>query len=180
MLPGSLGQSSSQKVKMCAVLRWVHITTCFREKWISSCQSQRPNGPSRLSSATEAKANVCHGMGVHQSKWHGWLEYAWRCHWHGCIYWDCTEIYTTIKMMCFMGSPLLLDQDNASSHSACATTVWFRRVRLNVRDWPADRSPIENVWPVMKRRIRQRWSQNAELLESCIKWDWTKMMLAKL
>ncbi len=45
----------------------------------------------------------------------------------GGIYWDCTKIYTAIKMMYFMGSPwLLLDQDNASSHSACATTAWFR------------------------------------------------------
>ncbi len=39
-------------------------------------------------------------------------------------------------MMSFMGSALLLDQDNASSHSACATTVWFRRERVNVLDWP--------------------------------------------
>ncbi len=67
MLPGSLGQSSSQivkkTVKMCAVLRWVHISTCFRKKWISSSQSRRPKRPSKLSSATEAKANVCHVWG---------------------------------------------------------------------------------------------------------------------
>ncbi len=47
----------------------------------------------------------------------------------------CTEKYTAIKMMSFMGSPLLLDQSKASSHSACATTVWFRRLRVNVLDW---------------------------------------------
>ncbi len=38
-----------------------------------------------------------------------------------------TEIYSAIKMTSFMGSPWLLDQDNASSHSACATTTWFHR-----------------------------------------------------
>ncbi len=38
------------------------------------------------------------------------------------------------------------------THSACATTAWFRR-HVDVTDWPADLSPIENVWPIMKRRI---------------------------
>ncbi len=83
--------------------------------------------------ATEAKANVCHGMVVQQSKQHGWLAYVWRYYWYGGIYWDCTETYTAIKMMSFMGSPWLLDQDNASSHSACATTTWFRRQSECVR-----------------------------------------------
>ncbi len=144
----------------------------------SSSQSQRPKGPSRLSSATEAKANVCHGMGVQQSTQHGWLKYMQRYYWHGGMYWVCTEIYTAIKMMSFKGSPWLLDQDNASSHSACATTAWLHRHRVNVLDWPTcspDLSPVENVWPVMKRRIRQWRSQTAELLKFCIKRDWTKL-----
>ncbi len=48
---GSLGPeliSDSQKDSgMCAVVRRVHISTCFQEKWISSSRSQRQ--PSRLS-----------------------------------------------------------------------------------------------------------------------------------
>ncbi len=47
--------------------------------------------------------------------------------------------------------------------------------RINVLDWPADLSPIENVWLIMKRRMRQRRSQTAELLKSCIKRDWTNL-----
>ncbi len=50
--------------------------------------------------------------------------------------------------MSFVGSPWLLDQDNVSSHSACATTAGFRRLRVNVLDWPTcspDRSPIKNA-----------------------------------
>ncbi len=89
--PELISDSQKDNVKMCAVLRWVHISTCLREKWISSFQSQRPKGPSRLSLATEAKANVCHGMGVQQSKQHGWLAYVQRYYWHGGIDWDCTE-----------------------------------------------------------------------------------------
>ncbi len=66
-------------------------------------------------------------------------------------------------------------EDHASSHSACATTAWFRRDRVNVLDRPADLSHIENVWPVMKRRIRPQQSQIAEHLKSCINRDWIKM-----
>ncbi len=106
------------------VLRWVHISTSIWEKWISSSQSQRPKGPSRLSLATEAKAKICHGMGVKQSKWLGWLKYVRRYYWNGG--WDCTETYCHQDDV-FHGKSMLLYQDNASSHSACAKTEWFRR-----------------------------------------------------
>ncbi len=71
--------------------------------------------------------------------------------------WGCS---TSIKITSFMGSPWLLNLDNASSYSAFATTAWFRRYRVNVLEWHAYSpvlSRIENVWPVMKRRIRQWW-----------------------
>ncbi len=61
--------------------------------------------------------------GVQQSKQHGWLGYVRRCHWNGSI-----ETYTAIKRMSFMGSPLLLYQDNASLILMCyCTTAGFRR-----------------------------------------------------
>ncbi len=167
---------------MCAVVWWVHISTCFWEKWMSSSQSQRPKGPSRLSSATDAKASICHGMVVQQSQ----LAYVRNWHMTGICakvpYTGIVQRHAAIKMMPFTGRPWL-DQDNARYHSECATTVWFRRDRVNVLDWPAcslHLSPIENVWLIMKRRIRQRHSRTAEHLKSWIKQDWTKILLAKL
>ncbi len=145
--------------------------------WVLSPKNQRDH-PDFISGRSKSK----------RLSWYGGAAWVtgicvWRYYWHGGIYWDCTETYTAIKMMSFMGSPWLLYQDNASSHSACATTAWFRRLRVNVLDRPAcspDLTPTENVWPVMKRRIRQRQSQTAEHLKSCIKWDWTKILHAKL
>ncbi len=148
MLPGSLGQSSSHIVKntvvRCAVLRRVHISTWKNGFRVLSPKDQM--GPSRRSSVTEAKGNICHGIWVHQCKWHGWLAYVWRYHWHGGIYWSCTEKYTAVKMMSFMRSSWLLDQDNASSHSAHATTAWFRdRETIFVPNYPSVRRPLIQI-----------------------------------
>ncbi len=67
----------------------------------------------------------------------------------------------TIYMKAYIGivrRHILYHQDyifqkvGTRTHSACATTAWFRR-HVDVTGWPADLSPIENVWPIMKRRI---------------------------
>ncbi len=52
-----------------------------------------------------------------------WLVYVRCYHWHWGIYWDCTETPTAIKMTSFLGSPSLLDQDNAMSHTVCYYSV---------------------------------------------------------
>ncbi len=112
-----------------------------------SSQSQRPKGPSRLSLATEAKANFCHGMGCSRANDMG--------DWNMCE--------GTIDMEAYIGivQRYILPCLSWEAHGyyiktmpaliPCATTAWFHRQS----DWPADLSPIENVWLFMKRRIRQ-------------------------
>ncbi len=59
----------------------------------------------------------------------------------------------------FQGRPCIFQQDNAKPHSAHITKSWLRRKRVRVLDWPTcspDLSPIENVWRILKRKMRQR------------------------
>ncbi len=63
----------------------------------------------------------------------------------------------------FQGRPCF-KQDNAKPHTA-AITAWLRSRRVRVLNWPAcspDLSPIENIWCIMKRKIRQRWPQTLQ------------------
>ena len=74
-------------------------------------------------------------------------------------------------------------QINARPHSALVSTAWLRRHRVCVLDWPGcspHLSPFENVWHIMKRRIRQRRPWTVEQLKSCIHQEWAKIPLAKL
>ena len=84
------------------------------------------------------------------------------------------------KQRVFHGRPCLFQQDNAKPHSARVTTAWLRSKRVQVLDWPAcspDLSPIENVWRIMKRKLRQR---TVEQLKLYIKQEWERIPLTKL
>ena len=87
------------------------------------------------------------------------------------------------KQRLFHGRPCLFQQDNAKPHSARLTTAWLRSKRVRVLDWPAcspDLSPIENVWRIMKRKIRQRRPRTVEQLKLYIKQEWERIPPTKL
>ncbi len=59
----------------------------------------------------------------------------------------------------FQGRPCVFQQDSAKPHTAAITTAWVRSRRVRVLNWPAcspDLSPIENIWCIIKLKIRQR------------------------
>ena len=83
----------------------------------------------------------------------------------------------------FQGRPCIFQQDNAKPHTASITTAWLRRRRVRVLNWSAcspDLSPIENIWRIMKQKIRQRRPRTFEQLESNIRQEWDNIPLPKL
>ncbi len=83
----------------------------------------------------------------------------------------------------FQGRPCIFQHDNARPHTASITTSWLRRRRIRVLKWPAcspDLSPIENIWHIIKRKMRQRRPKTVEQLEACIRQEWDNIPIPKL
>ncbi len=77
----------------------------------------------------------------------------------------------------------VFQQDNAKPHTETITTAWLRSRRVWVLNWPAcslDLSPIENIWHIIKWKIRQRWPQTLQQLETYIRQEWDQIPTPKL
>ncbi len=82
----------------------------------------------------------------------------------------------------FQGRPCIVQHDNARPHTASITS-WLHRRRIRVLKWPVcspDRSPIENIWRIIKRKMRQRRPKTVEKLEACIRQEWDNIPIPKL
>ncbi len=83
----------------------------------------------------------------------------------------------------FQGRPCIFQHDNARPHTASITTSWLRRRRIQVLKWPTsspDLSHIENIWRIIKRKMRQRRPKTVEQLEACIRQEWDNIPIPKL
>jgi hypothetical protein len=78
-------------------------------------------------------------------------------------------------------------QDSAPCHTAKSVSKWMNSQRINVLEWPGnspDLNPIENLWFMMKRKVRNHAPKSMTDLQYWIKRVWvlevTKEMCAKL
>ncbi len=65
----------------------------------------------------------------------------------------------------------IFQQDLAPAHTAKGTKSWFNDHGVTVLDWPAnspDLNPIENIWGIVKRKMRDTRPNNADDLKAAI------------
>ncbi len=72
----------------------------------------------------------------------------------------------------------IFQQDLAPAHTAKATKSWFNDHGVTVLDWPAnspDLNPIENLWGIVKRKMRDTRPNNADDLKATVKETWSSI-----
>ena len=76
------------------------------------------------------------------------------------------------------GVGLIFQQDLAPAHTAKCINTWFNDNGITVLDWPAnlpDLNPIENLWGIVKRKMRNTRPNNADELKATIKETWASI-----
>ncbi len=72
----------------------------------------------------------------------------------------------------------ILQQNLAPAHTAKGTKSWFNDHGVTVLDWPAnspDLNPIENLWGIVKRKMRDTRPNNADELKATVKETWASI-----
>ncbi len=72
----------------------------------------------------------------------------------------------------------IFQQDLAPAHTAKGTKSWFNDHGVTVLDWPAnspDLNPIENLWGIVKRKMRDTRPNNADDLKATVKESWASI-----
>ncbi len=78
----------------------------------------------------------------------------------------------------FKDADFIIQQDLAPAHTAKSTKSWLNDHGVGVLDWPAnlpDLNPIENLWGIVKRKMRNKRPKNADELKATVKETWASI-----
>ncbi len=78
----------------------------------------------------------------------------------------------------FKDADFIFQQDLAPAHTAKSTKSWLNDHDVGVLDWPAnslDLKPIENLWDIFKRKMRNKRPKNADELKATVKETWASI-----
>ncbi len=94
---------------------------------------------------------------------------------NAAIYQDILEHFMLPSADKLYGDSFIFQQDLALAHTAKVTKSWFNDHGVTVLDWPAnslDLNSIENLWGIVKRKMRDTRLNNADDLKTAIKATW--------
>ncbi len=77
----------------------------------------------------------------------------------------------------FKDADFIFQQDLAPAHTAKSTKSWLNDHGVAVLDWPAN-SPdlnLENLWSIVKRKMRNKRPKNADELKATVKETWASI-----
>ncbi|KAI4816687.1 hypothetical protein KUCAC02_009003 [Chaenocephalus aceratus] len=72
----------------------------------------------------------------------------------------------------------IFQQDLAPAHIAKSTSTWFNDLGVTGLHWPEtshDLNPIENLWTIVKRKMRDTRPNNADELKAAIEATWASI-----
>ncbi len=78
----------------------------------------------------------------------------------------------------YRDADFIFQQDLAPAHTAKGTKSWFNNHGVTVLDWPAnspDLNPIDNLWGIVKRKMRDTRPNNADELKATVKETWASI-----
>ncbi len=80
----------------------------------------------------------------------------------------------------FKDADFIFQQDLSPAHTAKSTKSWLNDQGVGVLDWPAN-SPdlnIENLWSIVKRKMRNKRPKHADELKATVKETWASHHLS--
>ncbi len=98
---------------------------------------------------------------------------------NAAIYQEILEYFTLSSADKLYGdADFIFQQELAPAHTAKGTKSWFNDQGITVLDWPAnspDLNPIENLWGIVKRKMRDTRPNNADELKATVKETWASI-----